>query len=231
MLGHVYKNCTKPITSYGIILIDNRNMENKYLLIQRKNSIAFNEFIFGKYSLNSPDYIKRLFNRMSTEEMEILKTQHDYKKLWNRIYFNNNYNKNIINKFYNFLKKYKNFINDFTIIENQECEWEFPKGRRNNNESDLECACREFTEETNIDISNIRLTNHKFYEEFVSTNNNTYLHVYYLAYLKNTDLILSKKSCYEVHQIKWFNYDESMLKIRFYSFEKKKVLLDIERLD
>jgi 8-oxo-dGTP pyrophosphatase MutT (NUDIX family) len=29
-------------------------------------------------------------------------------------------------------------------------EWEFPKGRKNKDESDIECALREFEEETGI---------------------------------------------------------------------------------
>ena len=32
-------------------------------------------------------------------------------------------------------------------------EWEIPKGRRNINESNKECAMREFEEETNININ------------------------------------------------------------------------------
>ena len=32
----------------------------------------------------------------------------------------------------------------------EETEWEFPKGRRNFKEKDLECALREFEEETGI---------------------------------------------------------------------------------
>ena len=168
MLGHVYKNCTRPITSYGIILINkNKTAKNEYLLIQRKNTIAFSEFIFGKYSLNNFDYIKTIFSRMSTEEMSLIKSKPNYKILWNRIYFNDNYNRNIINKYDDFIKKYSNFLDNLKVIINQDCEWEFPKGRRNNNESDLECACREFKEETNIDLCEITLSNKKFYQKYI----------------------------------------------------------------
>jgi ADP-ribose pyrophosphatase YjhB (NUDIX family) len=229
-LGHVYKNCTKPITSYGIILVNN-NIKRKYLLIQRKNSIAFSEFVFGKYSLNSLDYIKNMFNKMSSDELNIIKTKPNYNILWNKIYnLNNNYNKSIISKYYDFIKKYNNFLENFNLIQEQECEWEFPKGRRNNNESDLECACREFKEETNINISEIKITKNKFYEEFKSCNKHIYLHIYYLAFLKNNDLILDKQPCSEIFQIKWFEYDECLSKIRSYSEEKKKVLIDIEKI-
>ena len=226
-IGHIYKNCPNPITSYGIILVNTNNYVNKFLLIQRTHTIAFSEFIFGKYSLDNPDYIKNLFKRMSYKELNILKTKPNYNILWQKIYDCNNYNYSKNSKYEKFLKKYNNFIDDLEIDYSVECEWEFPKGRRNNDESDLVCACREFKEETNIDISDIQIKNLKFYEKFKSSNNNTYLHIYYLAYLKDSHLILNKKPCSEIYQIKWFTYNESIKQIRDYSFEKKKVLNNV----
>ena len=38
-----------------------------------------------------------------------------------------------------------------------EPEWGFPKGRRNFNETDLNCALREFNEETGINMKSIKL--------------------------------------------------------------------------
>ena len=37
-----------------------------------------------------------------------------------------------------------------------EAEWGFPKGRRNYQETDFECALREFSEETGYSIKNIK---------------------------------------------------------------------------
>ena len=39
--GHINKFCSEPITSYGIILINNLNNIPKYLFIQRRNTIGF----------------------------------------------------------------------------------------------------------------------------------------------------------------------------------------------
>ena len=229
-IGHIYKNCLKPITSYGIILV-NTKKDIKYLLIQRKNTIAFSEFVFGKYSLNNIKYLNIMFNRMSITELELIKNKPNFDLLWNKIYnTHNNYNKNIISKYQIFIERYSNFLKEFKPNNDiQECEWEFPKGRRNNNESDLECACREFEEETNIDISQMKITNNKFYEQFKSCNNNVYLHVYYLAYLKNFNLVLDKKPCSEINQVKWLSLNEGINKIRSYSKEKIKVLKDIDK--
>ena len=58
-------------------------------------------------------------------------------------------------KDYNFLfKLIKKHIKKGMVLNNSDnrysdTEWGFPKGRRNNNEKDIECANREFYEETN----------------------------------------------------------------------------------
>ena len=44
-------------------------------------------------------------------------------------------------------------INKEVPIVYESPEWGFPKGRRNMHESDLDCAKREFEEETGIDES------------------------------------------------------------------------------
>ena len=48
-LGHISKNCDKPITSYGVILynIDENNV-HKIIMINRKDSLCYIEFIRGK---------------------------------------------------------------------------------------------------------------------------------------------------------------------------------------
>ena len=50
--GHVFKSCTEPIISYGIILIDKPMLPvkelPKILMVRRKDSMAFTEFLRGK---------------------------------------------------------------------------------------------------------------------------------------------------------------------------------------
>ena len=43
-----------------------------------------------------------------------------------------------------------------------ETEWEFPKGRRNQKEKDLDCALREFEEETGIHQTDIKIVENVF---------------------------------------------------------------------
>ena len=56
MTGHIYKNCRAPITSCGIIMYKRVNNTFKYLMIQRKDSIGYIEFLRGKYDIDNIDY-------------------------------------------------------------------------------------------------------------------------------------------------------------------------------
>ena len=52
--GHLYKDCVHPIMSFGIICYKVDDMKNiKFLMIQRKDSLSFMEFIRGKYERQS----------------------------------------------------------------------------------------------------------------------------------------------------------------------------------
>ena len=130
--------------SYGVILIKKEENENKILMINRKDSLCYIDFIRGKYKLNNLEYINKLFSRMSKEEIENIKTQ-EFSKLWKSLWNikNNNYltRKEYIlsnNKFNKIKKKY-NFNN---IIGYNNSEWEIPKGKKNNIETNKLAACR-----------------------------------------------------------------------------------------
>lgn len=96
--GHIYANCKLPIISYGIILI--RIIDNipKILLVQRKDSLTYIEFIRGKYDINDKSYLQMMFNRMTKRELlRIYNNNIEY--LWNTLWLIDN--KNIENRFRN----------------------------------------------------------------------------------------------------------------------------------
>ena len=66
--GHSFHQCKLPITSIGIIAIRKHLNKTELLLIRRKNSLGFVDFMRGKYNLNNIDYIINLFNKMTLEE-------------------------------------------------------------------------------------------------------------------------------------------------------------------
>jgi hypothetical protein len=60
--GHTFNNCKFPITSVGIIAYRyNLRGEREYLLIRRKDTIGYIEFMRGKYSLNKNAYTRAYF--------------------------------------------------------------------------------------------------------------------------------------------------------------------------
>ena len=116
-------------------------------------------------------------------------------------------------------------------------EWGLPKGRRNLKERDLDCAIREFEEETDIarkDIHVIRSIE-PLDEIFVGSNKRPYKHIYYIAKLINDDIEvkinnLKKLQMIEIGDIKWFTLTESLKKIRSYNREKKNIMREADQI-
>ena len=84
--GHLYKDCVHPIMSFGIICYKIEADEIKYIMIQRKDSLSFMEFIRGKYNVNEKHYIINLINCMTYTERNMLYTK-TFDEIW--IYANN----------------------------------------------------------------------------------------------------------------------------------------------
>ena len=59
-IGHIYRECPHPISSYGIVVYKIINNISYYLMIQRKNSLSFMEFIKGNYKPTDINNIKFL---------------------------------------------------------------------------------------------------------------------------------------------------------------------------
>lgn len=86
--GHNYTQCKIPITSYGVIAFRFNPIlgENEYLMVCRKNSFGFIDFMRGKYSIYNKQYICNMVKQMTTQEKMDLKTMNFddlWRKLWN----------------------------------------------------------------------------------------------------------------------------------------------------
>ena len=243
--GHLFHQCKLPITSIGLLVFHkNSNNEIMYLMIRRKDTLGYVDFMRGKYSLNSKDYLLNIINEMTISEKEALLSK-DFNTLWNKLwgeYVNNQYKteKTAAQEKFKLLKsgviidnKYYNLKS--LIAESNsnwdEPEWGFPKGRRNYMESDIKCALREFQEETGINKDNIQIINNliPFDETFIGSNYKSYKHTYYLAKMINfTDFNGFQKS--EVSKIEWKNYDNASKSIREYNVERKQILKNMQQI-
>ena len=234
---HTLKQCKYPITSYGIILFRIFHGEIQYLMIRRKNSFGYIDFIKGQYTENNLEYLQKLFDEMSIEEKTIILENYDFDILWKKMW-EDNYRPNIFNSS---KQKFGNLKTSGVleqIIENSttrwyETEWEFPKGRRNYMEKDLECALREFQEETGINSNDIILIENllPFEEIFTGTNYKSYKNKYFLASLKksnnnNFDNFekLDNYQISEVSKIEWKTLENCTDSIRPYNIEKIKLI-------
>jgi len=252
--GHVFRNCLSPVTSYGIIAIrylndtvhnslfsksstiSNGNDSIQFLLIQRKDSLSFVEFIRGKYNPYEDEYIGRLMRGMTKKEQNSILTC-SFDELWQSVWgessnvksHKNDYDISE-NKFSIICDKLKNLIenNNSKWIEP---EWGFPKGRRNPHESDMNCAIREFQEETGLcrqDFTIIQNT-YPISETFFGSNQVHYCHKYYIAICNtNTEVEMNLDNLHmtrEIGDIKWCSLDEASSKIRPDNVEKREILL------
>jgi len=238
--GHLYKDCPHPIMSFGIIcykIIDN---EIKYVMIQRKDSLSFMEFVRGKYNADDHNYLKQLIEYMTENEKHMI-INNNFDQIWNYTWcqsphtnfkqtkeyldskakFEHNTNNNCLKT----LLLSKNIKSNDT-----EQEWGFPKGRKKIKEADIDCAVREFCEETQLYKDDILINKNviPFQEIFFGTNNVLYKHVYYIAKIIKDDAeILIDNTCIEqvreVRALKWFTYDEVLKRIKNHNVERIKI--------
>lgn len=258
--GHIYKSCNHPVTSYGLICFriifneEEQLYEPEYVMVQRKDSLSYVEFIRGKYNIDNKKYIMKLFSNMTLKERENIRFC-DFDSLWKNLWqvedckaFQKEYQeakvkfdtlrkgyimRNEQNEIYYFDIQY---IIDNTLAQLQEAEWGFPKGRRNINEHDLSCAIREFKEETGIHPKYLKiLRDQKPFEEIFSGSNRIrYKHVYYLALCWDHNPTIidtnNKTLLREIKDVRWLKYEEAQDKIRNYNVERKELFKRVNQV-
>jgi 8-oxo-dGTP pyrophosphatase MutT (NUDIX family) len=246
-LGHLFHQCKLPVTSYGIILFRSSLNGLEFLMLRRKDSFGYIDFIRGKYTPHNIVHIQDIINEMSIDEKEKILNE-SFDNLWNHMWGNTSNiqyrsEETSSNKKFDLIKSgitldnVKITLKD--IIEKsttkwKETEWEFPKGRRNYQEKDLDCAFREFEEETGISKSSITIIENvlPFEEIFIGTNHKSYKHKYFLAYSKERDCEYNLENYQksEVSKLEWKTIDQCLESIRPYSLEKKQLITNINKV-
>ena len=229
----------------------------EYLMIRRRDTLGFIDFIRGKYSVYDKSYILNMIVQMTVCEKTRLLTD-SFGDIWRKLWGGEPSNINLQYRTEEQISRDKFAIlrsgvllkNDFytleTLIEStmketdntiskwEVAEWGFPKGRRNYQEKDYDCAVREFCEETGytqsaaalVPIQNIM----PFEEIFTGSNYKSYKHKYYLTYMPYEESIRecavqsSEVSCAE-----WKTYDDCLSSIRHYNVEKKRILENVNQ--
>lgn len=216
----------------------------KFLMIQRKHTLGYIEFIRGRYNIDNVSGIIFLFKQMTKSEIKFISdaTFDDlWCELWGeakaRKYHLREYEESKMN-----FEKLKEIDSDnenvlglnFYVSKVNPLwdypEWGFPKGRRNKEENDLQCATREFSEESGFADSDYLFIKSlsPIHENFQGTNGIPYKHIYFPA-LSLTDKIpeIDPENMYQIEEIgaiRWCSYEEAWELIRPHHEERKKFL-------
>jgi ADP-ribose pyrophosphatase YjhB (NUDIX family) len=237
MAGHLIQKCKSPIVSYGVIVYD--MTRRKYLMICRSKSFGYIEFVSGEYSLHNVHQIQLLIDEMSIDEKNKILSNDDFYCIWNDIWCRKAIEEKSRQKFLALKRGVLvdgEFITLQSLIEKSTTnwltpEWEFPKGRKNYKEKIIDCALREFSEETGYTPKDIKiLENVSLFEEiFIGSNVKVYKHRYYLSILTG-DTPANEFQHSEISLLDWKTYDECLESIRDYNVEKISIIQNVNSL-
>ena len=243
-VGHLYQKCRMPILSMGVIAYREVNNHYEYLMIRRRNSLGYVDFIRGKYALNNELYLQKIVEVMTDQELKDIQTE-PFEQLWNELWRENKHQ--YVNEYLTAKEKHGKLkrgyqINDTVIsLANiiykkksiwLEPEWGFPKGRRNYKENDYSCAIREWEEETGYTRNLIDIIHNiiPYIELFLGTNNKSYKYKYFIArFNESHKKIPTDYEQMEVSSVRWCKYDECIRLIRPYSPEKINIIRKLNK--
>lgn len=243
--GHVFKTCKDPITSCGLLLLRGPYEPLKLpidpklvsvLMVRRKDSMSYMEFIRGKYDPTDLNYVKMLLSNMTVDEQKTIATE-EFDTLWTRLWGQGRDTRSMEYEIAkeNYMQLDRKSLITCAPSKHTEPEWGFPKGRRSKGESDVQCAVREFFEETNVSPDAYEIiSNLWFTETFKATNNITYRHIYAVAVLKDSSLInlaqkLTTTQKREVSAVAWKTLKQAKEITRPHYVERKAMIGEVER--
>lgn len=248
--NHTLQKCKLPMISYGIIPI-RINPETKmpeYLMICRKYSLSYLEIIRGNYSPSNIDYIIHMCRQMSLEERQkILDNLHQFYILYMEIGSETEIktsDKTYQRAFFHFEQvAIPSLLNNWTSWKDHmekagdtlwpDPEWGFPKGRRDYHETEIECALREFEEETGMLKTDISIIQNilPITEHFHGSDSRPYIHSYYLAMVpwKKSENYGVSDTDVEIKKVAWFRFEEAILHLRSHQHSRILLLQNIHR--
>ncbi len=222
----------------------------QFLMISRKHSLGYIEFIRGRYKPHKIDPTTYLFRQMTEEEIKKIDASQSmndgFDYLWKDLWgdrASSEYlmkEKIVAKEKYDTLKYVRengpeislDFIVKNVKPDYQIEEWGFPKGRRNRFETEQQCALREFKEESGYKDEDIKIIDSiaPLIEEFTGTNGVRYKHIYYVAELVTNKLPVANTTdsqTKEIGNIGFFDFQTASQYIRDYHIERKSILQNV----
>lgn len=252
-------------TSYGIALCrfnKEKNYQSEILMIKKRYTYYYFSFVLGLYTKQNIKNLRILFDNMTfSEKVDILSMQ--FSTMWYRLWLStpekycefsksmkNNINSKIqhqknLKYYYRKKNKFESlFLKNngyqlrqlITNSSNSVTPWEIPKGGKNDNELDLNCAIREFEEEADIKFKEYTILWHVDPIKVSHKDNDTvYNSVYYIAYLNNDSKWNPKinfsitHQLTEVESVRWVSIDEIKF-LNLNDISKKRLIKNYKKI-
>lgn len=217
--------------SVGIALckFNEEKQRIEMVMVKKRCTYYFTLFILGSYRMGDNKRLLHLFSRMTPEEKLVVLT-FNFETMWNHHWQTHNNNPKFNRKkiadfsFYTAKKnKFDKLIADdngkrirslISISKNSSLIWEIPKGRKIfDHENDIECAVREFQEETGISKESYRIVPEiKPFKTTERDGDTYYISTYYVAipvkHIKlRIDFDMLDQIC-EIIDIRWISSEE-----------------------
>jgi ADP-ribose pyrophosphatase YjhB (NUDIX family) len=216
----------------------------KFLLVSRKHSLGYIEFLRGRYKPSNIEGIMFMFKQMMKHEIKNI-GMYEFDELWDTFWGDFSKKQYYHDEFMMSKEKFNKLKNKLGVdldlafyVNNVKPDyeipvWVLPKARNKRGENDRDCAIREFCEETRLNKEDIKIisTVKPIVEDILGTNGKRYRHVYYLAeMIGNVSPSIDKSDhCQssEIGDIGFYTYNQSMTLIRDYHIEKRSILTSL----
>lgn len=206
-------------TSLGVACCRLNNDMPEILLVCKRYTYAYSDFVHGKYVTGNNKDLMKLFNMMTITEKHIILSL-NFSHMWYYIWLNaktqSMHYLTAKQKFESVfggkdgLTKLQSLISKSTHTR---LIWEIPKGHKlNKSETNINCAIREFQEETGINKTKYKIIPSAIQQYSYINDGTLYNNIYYIAYSKHNiepkiDFTLTKQ-VEEISDIRWMNIDD-----------------------
>lgn len=236
----------QPIRSFGIILYHISPVSQKvtYLVVRRRHTMAFLDFIRGKYFNMDKDYMCKLYIAQMTGEERYMLQHKSFDELWGYVWNTSSDGAGDApgSRYHQQYLKSKDRWQALKIpelitsvpIEPFECpEYGWPKGRSLKHETPVDTALREFSEETGLDLRAQHATvdsstvAHPLEEHFVGNNGIEYQHHYILVQLHTSppfEIVYPSIDNGEIGAVEFRSFDDCQRLFRPDAMAKRRLL-------